>query len=61
MFGYCSVVERTSAQQSTARIRKDMRAALLHSKKIIDVQLKSNREDLFKGAMDNRNVEEKAT
>jgi len=48
-------------RESSARIRKDMRAALLHSKKTIDVQMKSNREDLFKGAMDNRNVEEKAT
>ncbi|KAL5498981.1 SEC20 [Sanghuangporus vaninii] len=63
--------ERSSVQQlvdefrkSSARIRKDMRAALLYSKKTIDLQAKSNREDLFAGAppvSDLRNVEDKAT
>lgn len=38
-----------------------MRAALLHSKKAIDTRAKSNREKLFEGASDKRNVEEKAT
>ncbi|KAL5522741.1 hypothetical protein ACEPAG_8759 [Sanghuangporus baumii] len=51
-------------RESSARIRKDMRAALLYSKKTIDLQAKSNREDLFVGAAplsDSRNVEDKAT
>ncbi|KAL5481060.1 SEC20 [Sanghuangporus weigelae] len=51
-------------RESSARIRKDMRAALLYSKKTIDLQAKSNREDLFVGAApvsDLRNVEDKAT
>ncbi|OCB90027.1 Sec20-domain-containing protein [Sanghuangporus baumii] len=51
-------------RESSARIRKDMRAALLYCKKTIDLQAKSNREDLFAGAppvSDLRNVEDKAT
>ena len=41
-----------------------MRAALLHSKKTIDLQAKSNRESLLAGAApvtDSRSVEDKAT
>jgi hypothetical protein len=49
---------------SEYRMRKDMRLALLHSKKAIDLETKNNREELFKGALtgeDKRDVNEKAT
>ncbi|EJC99303.1 Sec20-domain-containing protein [Fomitiporia mediterranea MF3/22] len=49
-------------RESSLNIRRDMRSALLHSKKTIDAQAKSNREELFRAATpDSRNVEEKAT
>ena len=40
-----------------------MRAALLHSKKVIDSQssLSEDRKELLRGATDTRNVEDKAT
>lgn len=40
-----------------------MRAALLHSKKVIDSQssLSEGRKELLRGAIDTRNVEDKAT
>ena len=45
-------------------MRKDMRVALLHSKKTIDLETKNNREELFKGSLtgeDKKGVDEKAT
>lgn len=45
-------------------MRKDMRLALLHSKKTIDLEAKNTRDELFKGSLlsdDKRSVDEKAT
>ncbi|KAI5122005.1 hypothetical protein M0805_001837 [Coniferiporia weirii] len=49
-------------RESGLRIRKDLRAALLHSKRVIDVQASTNREELFRAATPvSRSVEDKAT